>query len=226
MSLRDDVLAQAKELSFNHTMEHSSEPITKDKITRIIQQAVLSPTADNCQPFTFSWRENELLIYHSHLLATHPLNVRNIPSMLSLGCLVEAIDLSASEFSLDLKYEIFDILENKKSLCCRIVFNKSLRYPHKLLPALAERTTDRRLYTRVPLPLNLVADIENSELPGVKIHLAGELKSALKDYLLSSEKFLLEGDNLPCTLEWVRLTPNEISKTRDGMPWKSIGAHG
>lgn len=195
-------------------------------IDQIIEKSVRSPSGDNCQPWTFEWDGETLGIIHSAGRADHPLNPAGTASMLSLGCLLSAIDLAASDFQFHTSFSLEKPNQQDESLWARVQFLTSDRPQNHLSEVLLHRSTDRRLYTGGELNSEMLREIivqQNSFAPA-RIHILPKPNQRLINYIVKAEQLLLDhSEILPATLKWVRFTMNQVRKTRDGMWWQNVG---
>ena len=120
--------------------------VTRDQINQIIEKCIWIPSGDNCQPWTFEWDGETLGIIHSAGRAKHPLNPAGTASMLSLGCLLNAIDLAASDFHFRTSFTIEKPNQQDESLWARVQFVASDRPQNALSEVLVHRAADRQLY--------------------------------------------------------------------------------
>ncbi len=199
--------------------------VTRDQINQIIEKSVWSPSGDNCQPWTFEWDGETLGIIHSAGRAGHPLNPAGTASMLSLGCLLSAIDLAASDFQFHTTFTIEKPNQQDENLWARVQFLTSDRPQNPLSEVLLHRSTDRRLYTGGELNSEMLREIieQQSSFAPARMHILPKPNQRLVNHIVKAEQLLLDhSEILPATLKWVRFTMNQARKTRDGMLWRNM----
>lgn len=190
-------------------------------LKNIIEDCRWSPTPDNCQPWTFEWKNNQLEIFHDHKLAEHPLNPNNITSVLMLGCLLETIQISASQFGYKTENEFHIVSHNDSVHWCTVRFQFSDCSPDPLTKFIKKRCTDRRIYQIKPkfLDLNsLKIQINKSQT-----HVSENITPELLNYIVETEQFLVDHHTiLPSVMKWVRFSKKEALQTKDGFTWKNM----
>lgn len=202
--------------------------VTRHQINQIIEKCAWAPSGDNCQPWTFEWDGETLAINHSAGPAGHPLDPGGTASLLSLGCLLHAIDLAASDFHFTTS---FTLKQGEKPnqpderLWARVQFLTSDRPQNPLSEVLRHRSTDRRLYKGGELNSEMLREMseqQNSFAPA-RMHILPKPNQRLVKYIIKAEELLLDhSEILPATLNWVRFTMNQARKTRDGMLWRNM----
>lgn len=208
--------------------------LSENQLREILERAVNAPSGDNCQPWTFSWDGHGLQIIYDPVRGRHPLNPHEMMSILTLGCLLEAIEFAA----VDLKHrsvpQIAPVLDAKTSVWATVLFEPLSQPPPTwrvdLSRQLAARSTDRRLFQGGTIPADLLADIQSdvpTEEPTARLHVlqsASPQFAPVVQYAVDAEGLLIVHPRiLPATLEWVRWTESMAERTRDGMRWRNLG---
>ena len=80
--------------------------LTRQQIERLVAAANTAPSADNCQPWAFSWDGEALTIGHDPERATHVLDHLLRMSCLTLGGLVEALTIAAARENAVARFEL------------------------------------------------------------------------------------------------------------------------
>ena len=185
---------------------------------KIIDLCRWSPTPDNCQPWTFEWKDNSLLIFHDDNKSNHPLNPKNVTSILMLGCLLETIQIAASQFGYKISYDLS--LENHEHWCTTH-FNQTHIESDPLTNSIQLRCTDRRVYQKT-MPTKPFK-ITTTSFGQSQLHQTQNLSSKLSDYFVESEQFLIQHESiLPSVMKWVRFSQKEAFLTKDGFTWKNM----
>ncbi|MCB0355989.1 MAG: hypothetical protein KDD40_03225 [Bdellovibrionales bacterium] len=160
----------------------------RNVICEILEKCRFYPSGDNCQPFNFKIHDDSLEIIHVEDRAAHSFNPKNISSKLTLGFLLEAISIVASEYQL--QYFV-DIKENGVDATINFFPVKNL-ITDPLSPYVKNRITDRRLYdTELNWQhlKNLIYN--NNALQPKNIYLLkNEQQTELKDYLIEADKIV------------------------------------
>lgn len=204
--------------------------LTNTEIKQILEKANWYPSGDNCQPWSYEWDGKFLSLNLDPVRAKHPLDISQISSLLSLGCLIEGIDLAASEFGSKVSHVASDLTKKDDKILTKVSFSSPSKNIEKndLSEFLAQRTTDRRPYDGGKLSLSTLAEVvrEQELFSPARIHTTSGISDELLEYILDTEDhFVSEPKILQATLNWVRFTTSDALKTRDGLPWRNLGVH-
>ncbi len=194
---------------------------TVPQIEMIIEKANLSPTPDNCQPWEFEWNGETLSVLHLPERSKHPLNPGQLASILTLGCLIESIELAASELGLKSVSEIGPFDDGVRSRWAVVRFLETNVQADPLAKALSQRTTDRRIYKGGSEILDsLVLPSKNAGAQADKIT---KFSDDLIDYVVKTELFLPNHPTvLPGIMKWVRFSRKEARESGDGLSWRNM----
>ncbi len=197
--------------------------MTNQQLNQILEKAIWAPSGDNCQPWSFKWVGSSLLIFHDADRAAHPLNPEGVASLLSLGCLLEAIALAASEFGLRIQCRFRTFQLSQRSVWVEVLFQNSPLPPDPLAGMLLKRCTDRRLYQDGDLSPDMFS---KKECDSARLHLLSSPSAELTDYIAQAEQLLFDFPNvLPATLKWVRFSVHRARLLGDGLSWRNMGVH-
>ncbi len=197
-----------------------------EQIKKIIEDAKFYQSGDNSQPWSFVWANQILKIHHSASRAEHPLNPDGMASQISLGCLIEAISISASQFSLKIKIRYHEFSNETDSCWAQLEFEKADLSLDPLFKMIPLRSTDRRLFTGGALPLlELKKSVsEQAELSDIYFHSVAPPSEALLNYIVQSERVMMEFESIVLkVLEWTRFTKSDAERTRDGLSLQNMG---
>ena len=196
--------------------------ITEKQIHQILEKAIWTPSGDNCQPWTFEWDQKHLKIFHDADRASHPLNPIGVTSILSLGCLLESIRLSSSEFSCKVSHSFQDFKNTGIAHWATVTFDEDNTERNPLADMLLTRNTDRRFFNGGDLRPEL---FEQTEMSTAQLHILNQPNQELINYIVEAEMLLLDHPGmLPETLKWARFSLADARKTRDGLSWRNLGA--
>lgn len=199
--------------------------LSNESIQKIVEKAAKSPSGDNCQPWTFEWDGQYLRIFYSHERGLHPLNVANLASFITLGTLLTAIDLSASEYKASCEYTLGEMTNQTEKPWALVQFKIDGRSPHPLASTLFNRHTDRRPYKGGTLTAETFKDIFAIQkiFAPLQFHFINQPSQRLVDYISQAESFLFgHYPTLSSTLHWLRYSSSHAQQTRDGMLWKNM----
>ncbi|WP_375770488.1 hypothetical protein NR798_06215 [Archangium gephyra] len=194
------------------------------RLERLIAGAMTAPSGDNCQPWTFRWTGQELAIRYDQERGQHRVNHGRHAAYLSLGCVLEALSLAAS--AEELRSEETLHLEDPGAGTWATVRFRAGAVPDALAGTLAQRCTDRRLYRRGSIsPATLQALRE--EAGGVQdssLHVLERLPGELLAYCAKADSFVWrEATAYRDVMRWIRFSPEEVERTRDGIAWRALG---
>ncbi|MEJ2558271.1 MAG: hypothetical protein P8186_19060 [Anaerolineae bacterium] len=193
---------------------------------RILELAMTAPSVDNAQPFYFRWEGERLLVFCDEARDRRRGNAGNYVSMVGLGCLVECIAIAASGEGLSADIDFTYDMGRLDAPWLGITFRPDPAEPDELLPDLNIRCSDRRQYQGGDLSDRVfgqvMADVD--QFQACRLYFQEPSDQKLLDYILRCEGFLWADKHiLPEMLSWVRWTQEEVHRTRDGMPWQSLG---
>jgi hypothetical protein len=196
--------------------------ITSDQIQLILEKAHWSPSGDNCQPWTYEWNGENLVIVHDAKRGEHPVNSGGVASMIALGCLLELIDIAASEYGFTIQTKLLE-LKNKGALpWAQVSFESSNAGKNLLVDAIRNRRTDRRPFKGGELRADFFQKLVHGS---AKLQILAKPSPELINYIIESEQLLSDHPNiLPTTMKWTRFSDKSVQETKDGMSWRNLGA--
>lgn len=197
--------------------------INEIQLRKVLEKASWSPSGDNCQPWTFEWNGEKLVILHDAQRGDHPVNPGGVASMLALGCLLEYIDIAASEHGFKIQTTILDLKNEGNVPWAQVRFEPSEAGKNPLSDSLLDRCTDRRSFKGGELRADLFQKLEHGP---AKLHFLPKPDSELIEYIVESEQLLTDHPHiLPATMKWTRFSAKSIRETQDGMSWRNLGAN-
>jgi len=200
--------------------------VSLQSISAIVEAGASAPSGDNCQPWRFRWNGDALLIVFVPERAESFYDVGNSASWVSLGALLENVELAAESQGLrpvvDLRPE-----SSAGSVVARIGFTPREPARSPLLAAVPERCVNRRPYRRDPLPAAVSEELRaaGAGVAAVRTRLSedGRVLSRLAGLAALNDRMLFESRPLHAGLQrWLRWTREETLRTRDGMPIESL----
>jgi hypothetical protein len=203
--------------------------VDHELLRQLLGAAIRAPTGDNCQPWRFRWDGSTLLVMHEESRGRHAFNRNNHASWLSLGCLLEGLDLAAGRHGLRTRTELTAPNGGLAAPWASITFGTSGAQVDPLADALEQRCTDRRPYRREWLPAGLVdaltADGQSSAT--ARLHLAQNLSEPFGRYVVEGDEIVMRSELAHRDLmKWLRFSSAEAVATRDGMPWWTFASYG
>ena len=195
---------------------------------QILELAMTAPNVDNAQPFYFRWEGERLVVFRDEERDRRRGNAGNYISMVGLGCLAECIVVAASGEGLSADIELRYEAQNPKGPWLTVTFRTEPVEPDELLPALRLRCSDRREYQGGDLSnqvfRQVAADVD--QFSTCSLYFQDPSDQKLLNYILRCEDFFWADKHiLTEMLSWVRWSETEVRRTRDGMPWQSLGVN-
>jgi hypothetical protein len=192
-------------------------------VTRIIEAAVRAPTGENCQPWKYRWDGSRLEIIHVADRARKQVNYQDLASIFSLGFLFETLRLAASAEGLVPKFTTR--LAPDSPVWVKVEFEPSPNPPDELYGMLDKRFTDRRPFLRSSLPSELRAEIAaDSQGSGCRFYWCENPPKDFVRWTCEAENFFWQNQVFHRDYtRWIRLSTKEALRTRDGVPWWTLG---
>lgn len=193
-------------------------------ILKIVDRLRYTPTGDNSQHWSFEWDGEILKVIHDINRARHPLNDGNYGSMLSLGCLVEILEISSQELGYipNTQYRFEDFQHQPVLL---VNFEECSPQKSALSEWVEKRHTNRSHYGDEELP-NDFFDSLQQEFIHEKVVIK-KIEKPSKDfinYLIKTDQYFMENRNVFLNIgKWIRFNDTETTKTRDGLRLANIG---
>jgi hypothetical protein len=200
--------------------------IKTEQIEKIIQDSLPYPSGDNCQPFSFIWKDQRLEIYHDDKRGAHPLNPQNVASVLSLGSLIESISIASSQMGCEAQVQYHPYHLEPQQAWATIQFDQTLHPPDDLISFLSERTTDRRPFQKGEIPEFLLkkSNETRKKNSNIQLHINSNLSPELMDYLIKADTLMTQHNPiLPKVIQWTRLTEAQAREHGDGLTLQNMG---
>ncbi len=191
----------------------------------ILKLALRAPSSDNSQPFYFRWRAEKLHIFHDEDRAFRRGNNANFASLLALGCLLECITIAASREGFRFDCCLTFDEEPKIGPWVEASFTADSQQADELLPGLAIRCSDRRLYQGGSLsdPVFEAVRADVARFDGCRLYFQDQPGESFLTYLGQCEAFLWDDPKaIPDVFKWVRWSDREAKETRDGVHWRGL----
>ncbi|OQY54817.1 MAG: hypothetical protein DRR08_16695 [Candidatus Parabeggiatoa sp. nov. 2] len=196
-----------------------------EKIDRIVQAILQTPTPENSQPWKIVVRENVLEVFHSYeraKLATFPDDL----SVLGIGMIAETIELAGSTEGLEARFTFLLEERSDEHPWLRAELNTVDNLsPAPLAQALFLRHSDRRYYAggSVDDPVFQEVRQEAAAIQGANLYFTEKYPDEYLQLLKNADQIALKWPEFCEDMtRWVRFTDKEIEKTRDGMSWRSF----
>ena len=191
----------------------------------LIEAATRAPSGDNLQPWNFSWDGSDLILLRDIGRDTSLYNVRELASFVALGAALENIVIAASAFGEHASPTLFPQGETGQAVA-QIRFEPGSERD-VLVDAIERRCTNRKFYSKQPLPSGLLEAL-TSEVNRFKEIDIQWIQDETKRRRLSSivvhgdrplfENPLIHSHFFSC----IRWTEADVQRTRDGLPIETL----
>ena len=184
----------------------------------ILDAIARAPSPHNTQPWRVRWIGTVLLELrleeHRWLRAADP---TQRDAWVAIGCAVRNVQVVAAELGLALDWEV------KGDAVLLDFAEDSAARPLVPVEAVWARRTNRRPYYSAPLPAELIAALGESAAPFELSTLAGKQTRWLHHLLVDATSRQFADAPVHRELyEWLRLTPGERDRTRDGLSYDAL----
>lgn len=202
----------------------TNESLTKYQKQALVKAALQTPTGDNCQSFAFKWNGDELEIYHDESRAAHALNHQDMASLISLGSMLEALQIAAHHMGWDYTHELMLEKEQSYSLWARLAFYQSKKRRSFELSLLEERTTDRFPYKKTMITVESLQQMwKHPRLSRGWFYFVPNDRD-IEQITVNAEDFIWDNPSVYMDiLKWIRLGKRETKIHNDGMPSSTLG---
>jgi hypothetical protein len=211
---------------------------TLSQLRSYVAAASLAPSPDNNQPWLFEARpELTLLLYHDRTRAL-PSDVDDMFSMIALGAAMENLVVAARQdgWESQVQFHFEDDGSYGRNRRNELAIDKeliaSLHFVQKAVPDplcsyLASRTTNRKPYSREPLPETCLKAMENaaSAFPDAIVHWVTDRAKirALARLIAKTDRIRFEYEPFHTELfRQLRFSAQEAEATRDGLDIRTL----
>lgn len=193
---------------------------TEEKLKFILRYGILAPNPHNSQPWLFEIKKNKIIIHPQFQKRLKSTDDKSREIWISIGALIENLIIAGQNFGFSVKEKI----QGKKII---VTFNKGKTKKNKLFDFITKRVTNKRKAKRILFETKNINKLkkmkfekdtdaflldDNKDLEKV-INLIDEAN----DILYSSERHKKE------IISWMRFNNYQIKKTKDGIPYKTMG---
>jgi hypothetical protein len=149
-------------------------------------------------------------------------DVENLASWISLGAVLENMQIAAADLGLRLDATVFP-KDDRPGVVVKARLEQATAQPQPLAAAIAHRCTNRRAYRReaVSDEIRLVFEQAITQIAGARLSwvVAPDLKRRVARIAAENDALLFEHRALHDGLyRWLRWTPRQVAQTSDGMP--------
>ena len=134
--------------------------LTQPAMDYIVRVGILAPSADNCQPWLFSWKEGELLIESDPQRTYFFYDVNQESTLITFGAVIENIAISASEMGLEALPESVR-LSDSGQVSLMIQFKEKECAQDSLAPYITQRCINRKPYAKESIDPGLIEKMDS-----------------------------------------------------------------
>ncbi|NLW81316.1 MAG: hypothetical protein GXY42_06550 [Desulfovibrionales bacterium] len=194
----------------------------------LLRAAVQAPSGDNVQPWGFRTTDSSVDLLLNPDVDTSFFNVRQVASIISCGAAMENIRLASLALGMDAAVDLLPD-PGQQNLMARIRLQPGSPAPDSLAQHIWARCTNRRPYSRLPIPEWVQADLQDriQDVPEAQLHLLADRPQLRKlarlvymaDRIRTEHRGLHEHLN-----SMIRFSDMEARQTRDGFPLGNLEA--
>ena len=208
---------------------HGESKISADQLEKIINAAIIAPSAGNNQPWKWAFKDDVLFLFHDKYKSYSWGDYFEMGSHMSLGTAIENTRIQAADLNINANINLFP-LETEPCLIASITFapmpkpeDNSLK---ALAPGLFTRHTNRKLGVRKPLPASFFEDFESLiASTGINLHVIDKENelTELADIIAECDKVrLLNELGHEEFFHEIRWNEDDAKKTKDGIELRAV----
>ncbi len=197
-------------------------------IDYLIKAGIQAPSGDNCQPWNFGRKKNQIDLYLNKEKDLSFFNVNQIASLISCGSVLENIKIAASSFGIKAEIEYMPEGQNSDLIASVILIPDKVK-KNELSNFIRERHTNRKFYKKLPVSSSILQEMESSvkNISGAKLHFITQ-----KDDLKKLGRIIYQVDRIRTEhrplhehlMKMIRFIDKEAFEKKDGLPLKNLEA--
>ncbi len=199
-------------------------------LKKIVVSAVHAPSGDNCQPWRFVWKNNELFLYNIPTKDNPVFNVQQRGSLIAHGALLENISLLSREQGYMATMALFPEVANENCIA-RISFTEGLKVVDPLTNFIVSRCTNRKPYTKRELTAlekkSLIQCLHSLTTVSISFAESQKAREKIGNSVSIAENFMLGykplHDYFFSSINW---SENQENTRRTGLFVKTMELHG
>lgn len=198
----------------------------KEIYKKLLGFAILAPSPDNSQPWSFRFKGESLLLIHDTARSDYLYNVKNVASYVTFGAVIENISIAADHFGYLCKIAYFTD-KDEPDIIASISIEKADTDEDPLFAFLSERCVNRKSYDGRALDGGILKELkaESGSQKGVEIQILDSkvLRRKVAALVGKGDIILFENQGLLSGLvPWLRWSRGEVLATKDGMSIESL----
>lgn len=206
--------------------------LTKPVQDFLLQAGTRAPSGDNAQPWKFTSAKDSIEVHLDRAADTSLFNVNQIASIISCGAVIENIKVAASHLDLQTMVKLLPD-HTREDLVAGLSFSRVNEGERgswdSLMPAVWERNTNRKPYSRSPVSPEIIERVKASisEFSDVNLHIiSGKRKiREMAEIIYVVDKIRCNNKRLHEYFHgMIRYAEPEILEKRDGFPLKNLEA--
>jgi molybdopterin/thiamine biosynthesis adenylyltransferase len=197
-----------------------SDIIPEEVIRYLVTMGTWAPSADNCQPWRFTWDGETLLLLKDPERTGFFYDVNNESTLITLGAVIENIWIAATHYGLETSLKMFPSEQNS-NVVAELKFRQADMDEDPLYSFIMHRCVNRKPYRRQKIAHDVVQKLTDvvAETPGADMLWMDEkdVKNEMKKIIFDADRILFEDQRLHHGLfRWLRMEKEDAAKT-DGM---------
>jgi len=200
-----------------------------DKFLKLLEIINQVPTADNCQPFSYTINNNVLSVGYDPVIAAHPLNKDEVATYITIGILLKYIKLTCHALGIHPEINLNIIKLNKKSIILTCLLTEDTDDNEVLysIDDLLYRYTDRNNFKEnKPKERESISEFISSrgDSANVKSYYCRKASNRFLSFVAKNDLLLFSwSETFSKLLEWVRFSKRDIAETKDGLDYRNLG---
>lgn len=196
-----------------------NENIPNEVIRFLVTMGTWAPSADNCQPWKFSWDGNTLSLLKDPDRTGFFYDINQESTFITFGAVIENIRIAATHYGFSSSTQIFPHGANHW-VVARMKFEQTDVAEDPLFSSLKHRCVNRKPYREEAIPQSIIDQLEDEvvQTPGGNMVWIDDdnSKKIMKEIVFNADRVLFEDKRLHQGLfRWIRMGKN--SNGKDGM---------
>jgi len=201
--------------------------MNRSELLKFIEIGILAPSADNLQPWKFKITNNQIDLFLDSERIKNFCDESLFAPYLSAGAVIENMRLAAGENGYLLSVSYFPDSNNPK-LVASLWFTESELEKQSHFPAVRQRTTNRKFYSRKKIDIRIYSKFEHliqteKNFKLIWIQKNGSRYRDLCRILGEADQLRFENQRLHLEfMKTMRFTKHEREQTKDGLDFRTL----
>ncbi|MBP6389438.1 MAG: Rv1355c family protein [Flavobacteriales bacterium] len=140
---------------------HTPQPLSSEHARAIAEAGALAPSGGNVQPWRFYYDGSALLLFHDTAISHSELDGAHLVPTIGLGACLENMLLKARSLGINARTDLYPLKDEPRLVAILAAGRPDTVLPDPLAGMIAERCTNRRTPSRIPIaPADLAALVD------------------------------------------------------------------